>query len=118
MAIAWKTRWRALWNAGGVCFRTTPGTPSGPAALWFGARRRAFWTIAGVIRPINIRTEEVGLGRTWPIQGNGALGGSVGSGESAIVSICVSWVNTSGKVVRRRPDFSFRRMERSVGSVG
>jgi len=41
-----------------------------------------------------------------------------GSGERVVVSICVSYVNTSDGVVRRRPDFSSRKMERSIGSVG
>ena len=42
----------------------------------------------------------------------------MGSGERVVVSICVSCVNTSFGVVRRCPDFSSRKMERSVGSVG
>jgi hypothetical protein len=40
-----------------------------------------------------------------------------GSRERAIVSICVSGVNTSNGVVRRRPDLSSLRMEISVGSA-
>ena len=49
---------------------------------------------------------------------DGAPGGSVGSGERAVVFICVSCVNNSDGVGRRRLDFSSRQMERSVGSVG
>ena len=101
-----------------MCFSTTPGTPYGSASEWFGVLRRASWKIAGVIWPISIGTEEVGAGRTWPGQGNGAPGGNVGSGERVVVSICVSCVNASDGVVRRRLDFSSRKMERSVGSVG
>ena len=67
---------------------------------------------------IIIGTEEVGDGLTWPIQGNGAPGGSVGSGERVVVSICVSYVITSDGMVKRRPDASSRRTERSAGSVG
>ena len=74
--------------------------------------------MAGVICPISIGTEGVWVGWTWPIQGNGASGGSVGSGERDFVSIRVSCVNTSEGVARRRPDFSSRKMEKSVGSVG
>ncbi len=63
-----------------------PGTPSGPAALWFGVRRRASWKIAGLIWSISIGSGEAGVGRTWLSQGKGAPGGSVGSGERALVS--------------------------------
>ena len=42
----------------------------------------------------------------------------MGSGERVVVSICVSCVNTSDGVERRRPDSSSRKMEISVGSVG
>jgi len=97
---------------------TKPGTPYGPAALWFRERRRASWKMTGVIWPISIGTEEVGVGRTWSIQGYGAPRGSVGSGKRAVVSICVSCVITSDGAVRRRPNASSRRAERSVGSVG
>jgi hypothetical protein len=71
--------------------------------------------MAGVICPISIGIEEVGVGRTWPSQGNVAPGGSAGSGERAIVSIFLSCAHISDGVVRRRPDLSSRRMERSVG---
>ena len=74
--------------------------------------------MAGVICPISNSTEEVGVGWTWPSQWNGAPGGSVGSGERAVVSSSVSCVNTSDGVVRRRSDFTSLKMERSVGSVG
>ena len=62
-------------------------------------------------------TEEVGVGRTWASHGNGAPGGSVGSGERDVVSILSSCVITSDGVVRMRPVVSSRRTERSVGSV-
>jgi len=97
---------------------TSPGTPYGPAALWFGVRRRASWKMVGVIWSINIVTEEVGVGWTWPSHGNGAPGGSVGSGDRAFVSNFSSCVITSVGVVSRRPDVSSRRTERSVGRVG
>ena len=71
-----------------------------------------------MIWPISNGTEEVGAGRAWLSQGNGALGGSVGSGERVVVSISVSSVISSDGVVRRRQDVSSRRSKRSVGSVG
>ena len=92
MAIAHKRRCRASWNANGMCFRTRLGTPSSPAALCFGVRRRASCNITGVICPEIIGTEEVGVGRTRPSQGNGDLEGIVGSGERATVSIYASIV--------------------------
>jgi len=92
-------------------------TTSGSAALWVSVRRRASWKMAGVICPIDNGTEEMGVGRTRPRQGNGAPGGSVGSGERAIVSICVRCDSTSDGVVRKMPDLSSRMTERSVGSV-
>ena len=82
----------ASWNAVGICFNTTPGTPSGPAALWFGVRRRASWNIAGVIFPISMGSIEVGLGLTWVSHGKGTPIGNVGSGERAVVS---NWVRCS-----------------------
>ncbi len=42
----------------------------------------------------------------------------MGSGERGVVSICASCVNTSDGLVRRCPDFSSRKMERSVGRLG
>ena len=74
--------------------------------------------MAGVIWPICIGTEEVGDGRTWPSQENGAPGGIVGSEERDVVSIFVSDVITSDGAVIIRPHVSSRRTERSVGSVG
>jgi hypothetical protein len=73
--------------------------------------------MTGVIWPISIGTEEVGVRRTWPSHGNDAPGGIAGSGESAVVSIFLSYIITSDGVVRRRPNASSRRTERSVGSV-
>ena len=92
-------------------------TPFGPAALWFGARRRASCIIAGVFCLDIIGTDEIGVSRTRPSQENGAPGGSIGSGERATVSICASFLTTSAGVVMRRPDVSSLRMERSVGIV-
>jgi len=100
-----------------MCFKTRPGTPSGPAALWFGVRRRASCIIVGVFRPDIVCIGEVGVGRTWPSQENGAPGKNAGSGERATVSICVSFVITSVGVVIRRPEDSFLRTERPVGRV-
>jgi hypothetical protein len=74
--------------------------------------------MAGVIWPINMGTEEVGVGRTCPSHGNGAPGGSVGSGDKAGVSNFSSCAITSAGVVRMCLDVSSRRTERSVGSVG
>jgi hypothetical protein len=74
--------------------------------------------MAGVIWPINVGTEEVGDGRTWPSQGNGAPGGSVGSGDRAVDSNFSSCAITSAGVVSMRPNFSSQRTERSVGRVG
>jgi len=71
----------------------------------------------GVIWPINIGTEEVGVEWTWPSHKNGAPGGIVGSGEGVVGSIFSSCVLTSDEVVRRHPNVSSRRTERSVGSV-
>jgi hypothetical protein len=42
--------------------------------------------MAGVICPAIIGTDDVGVGRTWPSQGNGAPGGRVEYRERAIVS--------------------------------
>ena len=86
-----------------MCLSTIPGTLSGPAALWVGVRRRASWKMTGVIWPINIGTEEVGVGRTWPSHGNGALGGSIGSGDRAVVSNFSSRAITFAGVVRIAP---------------
>jgi len=68
--------------------------------------------------PINIGTEEVGVGRTCQSHRNGARRGIAGSGESDVVSIFLSCVITSDGEVRRRPTASSRRTERSVGRVG
>jgi len=73
--------------------------------------------MAGVTCPISIGTEEVGVSLTWPSRGNGAPGGSVGSGERAYVSILVRCSITSDGAVRRSQDLSSRRIEKSVGSV-
>jgi hypothetical protein len=108
----------ASWNAGGMCLSTRPGTLSRPAALWFGVRRRASWKMVGVIWPISIGTEEVGVDRMWSSQGNGAPEGSVGSGERAAVSSFSSCAIISVGVVSSHPDVSSRRTERSVGRVG
>jgi hypothetical protein len=74
--------------------------------------------MAGVIWLINIGTEVVGIGRTWPSLGNGAPGGSVGSGDRAFDSNFSSCANTFAGVVSKSPDVSSRRTERSVGRMG
>ena len=107
----------ASWNAGGLCLSIRSGTPFGPAALWFGVRRRAYWKMAGVIWPIGIGTEGVGVGRTWSSQGNGAPGGSVGSEYIAVVSSFSSCTTSIG-VVSSRPDVSSRLTESSVHTEG
>ena len=71
--------------------------------------------MTGMIQPEIKGFEEVGVGRTWPSQGNGAPRGSVGSGEKSMVSDCASFVITSTGVVTRRPVASLLMMERSVG---
>ncbi len=108
----------ASWNAGGMCLSTRPSTPSGPEALWFGVRLRASWKMAGVIWPISIGTEGVGDGRTWSSQGNGALGGSVGSGDRAVIFSFSSYAIISVGVVSSRLDVLSRRTKRSVERVG
>ncbi len=47
------------------------------------ARRRDSCIMAGVIQSEIMRIEDDGVGHTWPSQGNGAPGGSVGSREKA-----------------------------------
>ncbi len=42
MAMVWKSWRMALWNAGGMCFSSTPGMLSGPGALCPGSLRNAF----------------------------------------------------------------------------
>jgi len=101
-----------------MCLSTKPGTPFGPAALWFGVRRRVSRKIDGMMWPINIGIEEVGVGRTCQSHGNGARRGIAGSGESDVVSIFLSCVITSDGEVRRRPNASSRRTDGSVGMVG
>jgi hypothetical protein len=100
-----------------MCFRTSPGTPSGPAALWLGVRLSASCMMAGVIWPAIIGIDEVGVARTYPRQGNGAPGGRVGSGESAMVSSSSIFFFTETGSVMRSPVSSSLIMERSVGSV-
>ncbi len=107
----------ASWKAGGMCLSTRPGTPYGLTTLWFGVPRRASWKMVGVIWPINIGTDEVGVGQTWPFHGNGAPGGSVGSGDRAVVYNFSSCAITFVGVVSRRPDVSSRMRERSVRRV-
>ena len=74
--------------------------------------------MVGVFGPTSIGIEEVGVGRTWASHGNGAPGGSVGSGDRAFVSSFSSCAMTSAGVVSSRPDVSSRRTERSAGRIG
>jgi len=73
--------------------------------------------MAGVICPAIIGTDDVGCGRTWPSQGNGAPGERVGSRERAIDSSSAIFFTNSGGFVMRSPEASSLIMERSVGSV-
>ena len=50
VARSWKRWYVVSRNMLGMCFRMTPGTPSGPGALWLGVRWTADWKIAGVRR--------------------------------------------------------------------
>ncbi len=59
----------------------------------------------------------MGVGRTWPIQGNSAHGKRVVSRERATVSSSAIFRTTSAGVVMRNPKVSFLIMERFVGSV-
>jgi len=74
--------------------------------------------MAGVIWPISIGAKEVGVGRTLSSHGNGAPGGSVGSGDRAVVSSFFRCDVTSVGVTSIRLDVSSRRTERSVRRVG
>ena len=114
LARDYKRRWRVSWNAEGMSSKTWSGTPSGLTALWFGVRLRTSCIIGVVISPEIIGAEKVKVGRTRPSQGNGAPGGIAGSGERAAISICASLVTTSARLVVRRADILFLRMERSV----
>ena len=85
MDNTWKMSWRASWNPGGMCFKLMSGTPSGPAALWFGDRRRASCMIAG-----KIHSDIMGVVYRYDIgtrasHGNGAPGGSLESGDNALI---------------------------------
>ena len=73
--------------------------------------------MAGVMWPDIVGTEEMGVARTEARQGNGASGGRVGSGESAIVSSSASFRTTACGSVMRIPSASSLMMERSVESV-
>ena len=73
--------------------------------------------MAGVICPAIIGMNEVGVGRTCPIYGNGVPGGRVGYGERATVSSSAIFRTTSAGVVMMNPGMSSLIMERSVGSV-
>ena len=91
--------------------------PIRPRGLVVGVRRSASCIMGCVMWPVIIGTEEAGVARTWPRHGNGAPGGRVGFGESAIVSIAAIFFTTSGGSVMRNPVASSFMMERSVGSV-
>jgi hypothetical protein len=89
----------------GMCLSISPGTQSGPAALWFGVRRRASCSIDGVMHPEIIGIVYCRLGVMWESHGNGALGGSMGSGERALVSSFCTCLMTSFGSMMRRPEF-------------
>ena len=92
-----------------------PGTPSGPAALWLGVWRKASCMMVGVMQPEII--EDAGVGWTCLSHGKGVPGGSVGSGDTAAVSICAILATTSAGAVMSWPVISSRIMERSVGRI-
>ena len=69
----------------GMCLRIRQGTPYGPAALWFGVRRRASSSIAGVMHLEIIGMVCRRLGVMWEGHESGAPGGSVGLGERVVV---------------------------------
>ncbi len=97
--------------------RIRPGTPSGPAALWLGVRRKASYMMVGVMQPEIIGIDDTSVGRTCPIHGKGTPGGSVGSGDRAAVSNCAILATTLSGAVMRWPVFSSRIMERYVGRI-
>ena len=114
MDSIWKQSFRASWNRGCICFRIMAGTPSGPAALWFGVRRRASCRIVGEIRP-----DIMGVLCTWGdvtrvSHGIGAPGGSVGSGDNAWISIFFTCAMTSTGSMICLPVISSRIPERFV----
>ncbi len=73
--------------------------------------------MAGVMCPAIIGIHELGVGWTWPSQGNGALEGRVGSGERAIVSCSSIFFTASIGFVIRSPVDSFFIIERSMRNV-
>jgi hypothetical protein len=100
-----------------MCLRMRPVTPSCPAALWLGVRRKIYCMMAKVIQPEIIGIEDYGVGRTSPSHGNGVLEVSAGSRDNAVVSICVILAIASSGAVMRWPVVSCRIVERSVGRV-
>jgi hypothetical protein len=94
-----------------------PGTPSGPAALWLGVRRKASCMMIGVVHPKIIGVDVANVGWMCPNQERGARG-SVGRGDRATVSIYVILATTSSGSVMRRPVVSSRNREISVGRKG
>ncbi len=98
-------------------FKDKAWDPVRPRGLVVRVLRRTSCITSRTICPEIIGTEHVGVGRTWPIQGNGrAPGGSVGSGEKIAESICVIFITPYVYVVMSSPVVSSRRIERSVGS--
>jgi len=73
--------------------------------------------MAGVLPLEIIGIKENGVGRRWQSQGKGAHGGSVGSGNSATVSIYLFFI-TSTDAIMRRPVVSSLIMESLVGGRG
>ena len=86
--MVWKRSCRASWNTRGMCLRIRPGTPFRPGALWFGVRRRASSSIAGVMHLKIIGTVCRRLGVMWESHGNGAPGGSVGQAREPWFQAC------------------------------
>jgi len=109
----WKNSWRVTWNPGGMCFKIMSGTPSGPVALWFEARRRASCIIAGEIRPDIMGTVLSCDKGTRASHGNGANG--VGSDDSAFIYSFSTCAMNSARSMRRRSVLSSLITARFVG---
>jgi hypothetical protein len=76
-----KEEMQSLVKAGGMCFRTRPGIQYESAAFWIGARWRASCSIVVYMHSAIMEMMLSGVKKTRNIRGNGASGGSVGSGK-------------------------------------